>query len=243
MIGISSMDRKLIEKGFLLLIRLFIAYMLIGGILVTFGIFNILVEAGLLSFLDTSEIDQYLIHLVLIALCPLVCFYFIFKKQKLLLFLSCLILVLHLVTLEYGLLFDYLIIDNDKFSYPIKLAVTPSTVILPSLLILNYLHFIYPNRFTEPYLVLLPVLLFICWYFQNIVTNLTVLIAAFIYEAPDISKEFALDINSYFFKSFLKLHFFYLIPLGLFILAKYWNRVEIFLITRCKKITSNCKSP
>lgn len=234
------MDFRVDKKFFIHLsgglLRLYVTYSLVPILLFFAASYDSTIEFGagleLASELSTLNYGTFL---VLASLIPLGLTYLWQRQNKRLLWICLGLVILHITTLEFIESMPYLpipyMIDNTlKISELVTTVITPSTLALLSLLVLNIFHFLLPNKYTKPYLSLLPFFLVINCYFSFFSPALWAMVGML--TISPTSTIVRADVMDFILYSVKNIHFsflFYLTPFCFFLLARFWQPITHWL--------------
>lgn len=226
------------------LLRLYVTYLLMPILLFFLATsYDSTIEFGtgleLASELSTLSYGTFL---VLASLIPLGLTYLWQRQNRCLLLVSLILVIVHIVTLEFIESMPYLpipyMVDNAfKISELITTIITPSTLALVSLLALNIFHFLLPNKFTKPYLSLLPFFLITNCYFSFLSPALWAMVGILtISPTSTIVRADAMDFILYSVKTAHFSLLFYLTPFCFFLLARFWQPLTKFIADKISQL-------
>ena len=230
-----------VEKRFFIhlpggLLRLYVTYLLVPILLFFATSYDSTIEFGTgLELASELSSFNYGTFLILASLIPLGLTYLWQRQNKCLLWVSLILVIVHIVTLEFIESMPYLpipyMVDNTfKISELVTTVITPSTLALLSLLVLNIFHFLLPNKFTKPYIALLPFFLLINCYFSFLSPALWAMVGMLtISPTSTIVRADAMDFILYSVKTAHFSLLFYLTPFCFFLLARFWQPLSKFI--------------
>ena len=213
---------KVVRMIVFLLIKFFLLYLCIRISAVFLYMFDVSANSGKIIFPESANLEQAITVVALSSLIPFLLLFLTFKRDIKLLIISYVILVFYFLCLHFNLT-----IGSFQNALTGTIEVQSATALMLVLLMLNFIHLIYPIGRIKPLLKLLPVLSFIWLYSDMVLSSLSMLIGNLAFGFYDFEEVImlAVHVDTLPFMILLSV----VMPLTVFFISKYIENIGEFL--------------